>query len=244
MDFLKYGQIIVCDSGNNKIKLFDTSGKLKSSILLTSKPGGLVLLSEVSLMWSLPLEKCLQFGKVDNVNQLKLVSKADTSKRYYRLISYQSNTIVHAEDDTHRFIFIMDKTGREVQRIATDTKGPDEKFSVIRYICSSLMYKAVYLIDNKTGCICISMDGEIFATYKEANSKTYWGVCCDQDGDVFVSCPDQHKIIMLNSEGEKVKDLIVSIGMDPGFIAYNQHLNKMYIWSDQKKLILVYNIDG
>ena len=243
MEFLQDGQVVVCDSGNNKIKLFDTNGKLTSSITLTSKPGGLVLLSETSLMWSLPLEKCLQLGTIDNGNQLKLVSKADTSKRYYRLISYQTNTIVYAEDDTHRFIFIMDKTGREIRRIVTDAKGTDEKFSVIRYMCKSPRYKAVYLTDNKLGCTCISMDGEIIATYKEANSRSHWGVCCDNDGDVFVSCPDQHKVIILDSKGEKIKDLIVSKGMDPGFIAYDQHSNKIYVWSDQKKLVLVYKID-
>ena len=243
MEFLQEGQVVVCDSGNNKIKLFDTNGKLTSSITLTSKPGGLALLSDTSLMWSLPLEKCLQLGTIDNGNQLKLVSTADTSKRYYRLISYQTNTIVHAEDDTHRFIFIMDKTGREIQRIVTDAKGTDEKFSVIRYMCKSPRYKAVYLTGNKLGCTCISMDGEIIATYEEANSRSHWGVCCDNDGDVFVSCPDQHKVIILDSKGEKIKDLIVSKGMDPGFIAYDQHSNKIYVWSDQKKLVLVYKID-
>lgn len=243
MEFLQDGQIVVCDSGNNKIKLFDMNDKLLSSVMLTTKPGGLALLSDTSFMVSLPLEKCLQIGTIDNGNQLKLVSKADTSKRYYRLVSFQSNTIVHAEDDTHRFIFIMDKTGREIQRLVTDAKGTDEKFSVIRYVCRNPRYKAVYLTDNKLGCTCISMDGEIVASYKESNSKSHWGVCCDNDGDVFVSCPDQHKVIMLDSKGEKIKDLVVSKGMDPGFIAFNQHLNKIYVWSDLRKMVLVYKID-
>ena len=63
------------------------------------------------------------------------------------------------------------------------------------------------------------MDGEIVTSFKEENSKTHWGICCDKDGYVYVTCPDRHKVVMLDSKGEKLKDLIFSKGMDPGFIA-------------------------
>ena len=122
MEFLQGGQIMVCDSGNNKIKLVGANDKIVFSISLTSTPGGLVLLSETSFMLSLPLENCLQIGMIENGKQLNLVSKANNSKRYYRLVSYQPNTIVQAEDDTKRFIFVMDKSGKEVKRIVTDTR--------------------------------------------------------------------------------------------------------------------------
>ena len=242
LEVLDEERFVVCDSANNKIKMFHIEDKLLSEVALTSKPGGLVMLTATDILVSLPLEQCLQMAKTDSRNQLIMKSKANTSKRYYRLIKYQENVIVHAEDDSQKFIFVMDKNGKEVRRIITDTKGRDAVFSVVRFICISTDDNVLYVTDSKRGCIGLSMTGDVLFAYKETKTKEHWGVCTDKNGCVYLSCPDTDKIVMLNNKGEKIKDLLQKKGMDPGFMSFSKLSDSLFVWSDQVKYVLIYKL--
>ena len=242
MEVLDETHLVILDSANNKVKVFHIEDELKSDFRLSSKPAGLVMFTETDLLVSLPTEQCLQTLAIKSKIELVPQSKVNTKIRYYRLMKCQDNIIVHAEDDSHRFIFLMDKHGKELRRIITDTKGPGEMFSVIRYISTSADSDVIYVIDRKRGCMGVSLSGKIGFTYKEPGTREHWGVCNDKDGNVYISCPDTDKIVTLNSKGEKTNDLVAVKGMDPGFMGYDQTFDKLFVWGDQVQLMLIFKL--
>ena len=64
IEFTDDGGLLVCDVGNQKIKLFDSDHEILSEISLTSKPMGMAILTSEDAIVSLPQEKSLQKIKI------------------------------------------------------------------------------------------------------------------------------------------------------------------------------------
>ena len=244
MEVTEDGGLIVCDSGNQKIKLFDSNYAALSELDLTAKPMGMVLVSSSDLIVSLPDEQCLQKVKIKKGCLLTLENKVKTKLNCYRLLRNQDHILAYAHDDLYRFFNIMDTDGNTIRCIMNEPRdsGNEPIFKNVFYMCLGTDNKNIYATDEQQGCVGISLNGKVDFTYKDVQTKSHHGVCGGADNSVYLACNDSDKIVAIDKKGQKLKDLISVKGIKPAYLFYNKIGKKLFVKRGGTSKVLIYTI--
>lgn len=240
METLPSGLLIVCDNGNNKIKLFNQDYQPISEVSLTSEPGGIAVLSSSSAIVNLPEEKCFQKVKIRSKCILVLKEKRRTIFKCYKIKRHHDRLVVSVQDDLSSHINITDTDGKVIRCIYNEHKQAKGFLQDIYSLSLSRDGKVIYVISLDLGCVGLSLTGEAVFKYKEPGEASHTGMCTDLNGMLYFACSDTDKVVMVNKKGEKVKDLLVLKNVHPEFISYSDTDSRLFIFSSASRKLLCY----
>ena len=242
IEIARNGYLLICNHGNRTVSLFDTQFKELSKVRLSSAPWSIALLSPMDqsnnllgngyrvsndALLSFP-DKCRpQHVKIENTNTLTLGKLFQTSVGFIRIIRYNDGLIALSEDDQFHTFSVVDRRGNIKQTIRKEMKGRG-MFNTAYFMALS-KENILYVTDLYNGCFGFSMAGDVVFTFRGESINDYVGVATDTDGFVYISGPDTNTIVMVNSGGKKVKDLVKIDGMKPGLITYDSLQNKLFV---------------
>ena len=243
IEFTEDGGLLVCDVGNKKVKLFDSDHELLSETCVTSQPMGMALLTSEDAMISLPQEKSLQKIKIKKRCILSLDQKLRTKLMCYRLLKYKDQMVVYAKDDLYRFFNIMDMEGNTVRCIMNEPRESVGIFTNVFYMSLSADSQSLYVTDQEKGCVRLPLHGKVDFMYKEPGTKTHHGVCAGPDNCIYIACNDSDKIVVLDENGKKIKDLVSVKGMKPTYLVYNESMGKLLVKRGGPSKVLIYSVN-
>ena len=237
------GRVLICDSGNNTVKLFNKNYEILSGIKLQYSPFGVVALTSRIVYVNMPDVCCLQKLTINNKCELTLDGKRKTIFKCYRMINYKGDLIVYALDDFYYFIYIIDTYGKVIRCIYSEPKLDAGGFlHNVKSMTLSKDETTIYIVNEWIGMVGLSMTGSITFKYKEANETSHVGVCKDLGGVVYITCPDLNKVVMVTSNGEKLRDILSLDGMNPEFISYSRADSQLLIYSRSTQKLLCFKI--
>ena len=86
------------------------------------------------------------------------------------------------------------------------------------------------------------LKGDIVLNYQEPGEEKHYGVTTDPEGNIYVACFDHDKIVMVNKNGGKVKELVLLKDLQPNYVEYNVSENKLYVGRLNSNKMLCYQI--
>ncbi|MEW8547669.1 MAG: hypothetical protein AB2693_29525 [Candidatus Thiodiazotropha sp.] len=243
MEVTSSGGLLVCDKANMKVKLFDDYFRPVTEVSLPAEPYGMVLVEHNKMLVSLPDSHCLQSLTLSNDQRLTLKEKIQTELKCDRMINYGDSLIVSSHDQKAISLNIINLNGQVIRCIRKEDITPGGMFNNLGFIALSPDNSVIYVTEMCNGCIGVSVStGEILFVYKESRTKFLFGVCTDSEGYVYISSTDREKMVMLDSQGNKVKQLATLSDSSPGFMTYSTLQKKLFIKTVYTNKILVYKL--
>ena len=205
------GDIVLCDYYNSKLKLLDSSGTLKDSLMLKAAPWDISVVDDKTVIGTLPLNQQLQYIDVHVYPRL-------TPGRVLQLNKYCWGvhvTLGKIFTTCHRGLSegearILDLGGNLLQQLGTNRDG-SFIFRSPDYITVSPSELKMFVSDSDKDTItCMTMDNRVIYQYRDNGMKCLVGVYCDGGDNILVCGKNSNNIQMITAEGMKQCDLLSS----------------------------------
>ena len=236
--------LLLCDSGNKKLKLLKFFGQrheILSEVSLTSDPGGIAFLNTKNAIVSLPEEKCIQKFRIKEKGILVLEERWRTIFKCSKLVKFHGDLIASAEDDFNFYIILMQKEGKLLRCIYNEPKPTSRLLHNMTALALSRNRRNILIVSQSIGCVGMTLAGEFTYRYRETGEHFHTGLCSDKQGNMYVGCYITDKIVMLSKTGEKLCDFISFKRMHPEAIHFSNDL-KLYVFSGSTKKLYSYGI--
>ena len=201
------GEIVLCDYYNSKLKLLDSSGTLKDSLMLKAAPWDISVVDDKTVIGTLPLNQQLQY--IDVLPRL-------TPGRVLQLNKYCWGVHVTGGKiftTCHRGlregeVRILDLDGNSLQQLGTN-QDDSFMFRSPDYITVSPSEKKMFVSDSDKDTItCMTMDNRVIYQYRDNGMKCPVGVYCDGGDNIVVCGKNSNNVQMITAEGKKQCDLV------------------------------------
>ena len=236
------GSMLVCDSDNRKLKYYDANGDFLNEIGLSCDPYGMAKISSNEVIVTQPEEFHLQIVKIMSGSQLAFGKRLRTKLKCEKILRYHDTFLAVASDDMYCCISRMDLNGKILQSLYSEPIQSLHIFEMYCAIALSPDKEILYVANMKKGLLGISLKGEIVLNYQEPGEEKHYGVTTDQEGNIYIACFDHDKIVMVNKNGEKVKELVSLKDLKPNYVEYNAIENKLYVGQLNSNKMLCYQI--
>ena len=220
-EMLSDGRQFITDINNNKVKLYDNNNKFLSDLVLPDALMSVVLLSDTEAVVSLPDIQSLQYIIIGT--DLAVSESKKLNYEPVAMVKY-GNDILATVHDRFVKIAVIDNHGTVKRTIYQDNGS---LFSVPIFIDLSVDQKTVYVVDQKKGCIGLSMDGKVVFQYQDQKVKTFAGLAVGRDC-LFIGVVQGNdvKVRRLSLSGDGAEDLDLGRSlprkiMDNHLIIYN-----------------------
>ena len=237
---LQNGALISSDSANRKLKLFDRSHKAICEMSLTSEPMGMSFMPPSEVLVALNNEKCLQ-RVVLNDGGLTLGRKCFTKLCCIDLVTHNKDLIALAENKSKFFITVMDSKGRDKKCIRRESKKTGI-FTAVTYIVKNREGTIFYVSDFVSGCIAISINGDILFHISDKTLDDCRGISVNPEGGLFIAGCHSNNIVLVSDKGHKVKDVIVKNLFSPWSILYSTVRNQLIISYSQGNTMKLFTL--
>ena len=235
------GDAVLCDWGNNKIKLLNSSGVLTGNMELSAQPHDVSVLDPRSVIVTLPAKKQLQVIQV--YPQLKPGRVIQLDKECHGVEVVKDELYVtcfteHYTDDGEVRVLGLD--GKVKRRLGVNQDGSFMFFLPI-YITVSSSGEKIFVSDfNKETVTCLSVDGRVIYTYEDDSTRGPGGLLCDSEDNILV-CGGwrSNNVQVLTADGKRHCTLLTeSDGLkDPHSIAYRDSDNTLLVGSYSDHLL-------
>jgi len=199
--YFEDGRILVADHDNFKLKLFATTGRLLSKLVLKSKPSDLAMISPDRFIVTFPGAGGVQFIHLAN-NWLTEGDFVNTN-RLYTSLAYSNNRI-----------YLVCTSGIS---ICEPNKCAEVSFIKFKDHGSSLGAPS-HIRATESGLVVsdrerhavdfFTLEGNLLQSYTAKNLLTPAGVELDHHGNVFVCCTQSSNIHHLSEAGEDPRILL------------------------------------
>ena len=233
--------MLVCDYGNYKLKYYDADGDFLNEISLPSEPYGMAKLNPTQVIVTLPKDSHLQIVTIKSSSRLALGKKIKTKLRCEKILGYHDAYLVVAYDDMYYCLSRMDSNGKFQQSFYSEPKQSLDIFESYYEIALSPDTEILYVTNKKSGLQGLSLKGEIVLKYQEPGEDNHYGLSTDLEGNIYIACYDNDKIVIVNNKGEKVKDLVSLKDLRPSYVEYNAWQYKLYVGQTNSNKILCYH---
>lgn len=237
---LPNGDLISSDRANRKVKLFDHTHKAICEMTLTSEPKGMTFLPPSEILVALNNEKCLQ-RIVLNDTGLLLGRKCFTKLCCIDLVTHDKMIIALAENKAKFFITVMDAKGH-VQKCIRQESKKTGIFTDVTYIAKNREGTVVYISDSVSGCIALSMSGDIHFHITDETLDNCRGISVNPEGGLYIVGCHSNNIVLFSDKGEKVKDIIVKNLFSPWSILYSALRNQLMVSYTQANTIKLFTL--
>ena len=243
LETLPDGKLLICDQTQQRIALLDIDyNNLQvhtlSTITLSSAPYGIALMSATSAFVPLPNENMIQKVKITD-NKLELTSRITTIGDYIRVAKYKQNLLAIEKADEGSMISEIGQDGEIIQHI---TKEVVSIIQSIGFMSLNQNHDTIYVTEKKHGCIGMAMNGERVFQYKADHVQIYQGVYVDSFEHIFLAEQDNDNIVVVNKNGEMIKDFVKMKGMQPSCITFDSNGDKLLVVKGKMGKILVFEL--
>lgn len=230
--FLSEGDLVVCDGGNKKIKVFSRIFDMKSSLLLESKPWDLAELSRNLLAVTLPDTKQLIYLEVHPILQKTKALKLD--KMCWGIaVSENDLYVTHFNKQGEVGVIILDIDGHEKKSINAHS---DTFFVNPEYLAVSIG-GLIHVSDKDLNSVTIiDSEGSIIRHYKEPDLEKPGGICFDHSGNFIICGTSSNNLHIVSTDGRKLK--IVRTQENLLCVAYRKD-NMLVIGCDNDELLVL-----
>ena len=223
------GDVVLCDSPNDKIKLLNSSGVLTGNMKLSSAPFDVSVLDPTSVIVTLPDNEQLQVVQV--YPQLKPGRVIQLDKRGYGVAVGNGELYVICNND-HREgeIKALSLDGKVKRRLGVNKDG-SFMFKFPCYITVSSSGKKIFVSDVNTGAVtCMSVDGRVIYTYEDDSMRKPLGLLCDAEDNILVCGGRSNNVQVLTTDGKRHCTLLtVSWLNDSRSISYRDSDNTLLV---------------
>ena len=237
---LPNGDLISSDKANRKVKLFDHTNKAICEMTLTSEPKGMTFLPPSEILVALNNEKYLQ-RIVRNDTGLLLGRKCFTKLCCIDLVTHDKMIFALAENKAKFFITVMDAKGHDKKCIRRESKKTGI-FTDVTYIAKNREGTVLYISDSVSGCIALSMSGDILFHITDETLDNCRGITVNPEGGLYIAGCHSNNITLFSDKGEKVKDIIVKNLFSPWSILYSAVRNQLMVSYTQANTIKLFSL--
>ena len=164
---------LLADKWNSKLKVYDSNNQFLSELVLPGHPFCIALLNGTEAIVSLPnidSLQCVDIGKVPVLLGTKKVHYKPFALLKYG--KYLVATVLHCFDWS---VELIDQNGN-IKRTLYRENDDLDVFGAPYHIAISSDQRTVYISDMDTGCIGLSLDGNIIFQYESRNATVYTGL--------------------------------------------------------------------
>lgn len=224
MGILSDGRIVVVDQEQYTVQLYDRNCTFLSELKLESRPFDVAVLGDAKIVVSLQTERVLKFILITGD---ALTAVADLGVPCdlvcYGVCRGGGHYCVCCADE----IWILSDEGRVKNRIKHDKTG-NILFVQAEYVCMDPAGNMLFVSDaGNNKIIAITIDGKrlwefTYEGFKPSGVKFY-------EGFLYICDRDQHRVLMLNTSGQVVRQSVVGRLQNPQAISFSQSNNTFFV---------------
>ena len=242
--FMPNGDVVLCDSTNNNIKLLSGTFTIKDSLQLDYQPWDVSPVSSNSVVITLPNENQLQFIQV-MPSLKKLDQSINIGSRCFGVQVVADLIYVTCRNYSGvAEVIVLDMNGTVTHRLGQPDKKPP-MFSIPYYITVCPSTRKIFITDWDTDTVsCLMSDGTVVYQYKDAELRGTHGVCVDGGGNVIVCGRHSNNVQVIRADGTKCCNLLTSQDgvSDPYSVAYRQSDNTLILGCAERNNLFVYKM--
>ena len=225
-DLTPDGRIIVADSSNKNLKLFDKDGRYQSSLSFSMMywPCGISVVNDVEALTNIWKE--MQVYVIDiETKPMCIKHNLPINKPVCNVAAYEDKMVILSFGDPPS-VQLVDRSGRTYWSVSRDDKG--EGLFQNHAICTCVIEKAqlsVIVTDAYKNAIT-KLDGATgeVITVRNVQMKSPWGSCLDDRGILYVCYSSRRQVCAWNLDLDS-NNLLLSesgvLGDRPCYIKYN-----------------------
>ncbi|XP_060584159.1 uncharacterized protein LOC132740298 [Ruditapes philippinarum] len=227
------GTIILADHYNKRIKRLDVNYNIKDCFDLGSYTTGICCTGNTEVAVKLNNNK-VRFISVGSI--LSKVRDISVTSGGYRGMAYCAGELwVSAE----RGVNVYSMTGTILNSIGSDVNG-QRIFTSIQQMTVSR--ENVCVADPSDGVVCLTRDGTVKRKLRDKRLADTRGVCVSNDGTVFISGCGSNNIMMFDSEGKCLGELVSKDSglVSPLSLLFDDKRNCLVVACYPDKMIVYY----
>ena len=216
--FLPTGDIVVIDTVNKKLKLFDCFFEYITHLTFRTAPQHVSCSHYYPYAYVTFPDRVRQIHVDNGILKRCGYIKTDGICKGISVNRYDGKVLSLIKSDTKGEVALLTPGGNIQQEINEDTNG-NNLFISPEYITITKNLKIIVSDKGTQSVVGLHSDGEILFRYKGIRQPT--GVCSDEQGYIYVGCP--FSVHQLNEEGELVKLFLskAEIGFSPHCLSYS-----------------------
>ena len=235
------GWLVMTDTANEKLKLYDNEHRAVCEMILSSSPKGMTFMPPSEVVVALNKERCIQRVFLDKESGLTMGKKYTTKLNYIDLVDYDKHMVGIAENRTRFFVNLVSTKGYELKCIRRESKSSG-MFTNLMYINRNRDGSKIYVTDSVSGCYAISINGEILSQISDTSMDDYRGICVSPQGGLYIAGCHSNNIVLFSEKGEKVKDVIDKNLSQPSSVSYNAIRNQLLICYAHAQTVKVFTL--
>jgi hypothetical protein len=194
------GTIILADFNNLRIKRLDVNYNIKDCLDLESYPRGICCTGNTEVAVKLYNSKVCFISVGSSLSKVRDIS---VTGGHYWGMTYCAGELWISDSNG---VNVYSMAGKCLKSISNDVNGQ-------RIITSSPQQMAVsgdnvFIADNSDGAVCLTRDATVKGELRDKRLTGTLGVCVSNDGTVFISGYSSNNIMMFDSEGKCLGELV------------------------------------
>ena len=209
--FLPFGELILCDNINNKLKLLDENLQMKESIDVPGQPRDIAVVNQHQVIVTFPGQRYLQFIQV--TPSLALGHTVDLGMECRGVTVSRESIYISFSESGGGKIGIYDFTGKK-KRIIDPYNGKDGKVLIKwpYYIAVSndeKIFVSGYNVESSTPTVyCLESSGNVLYTVSNPLFKDCSGISVDENKNLLVCDLGSHKVFLITKDGTEVREFL------------------------------------
>ncbi|XP_060586864.1 E3 ubiquitin-protein ligase TRIM56-like [Ruditapes philippinarum] len=225
-EILNDGRILLADQVHRKIKLYDPDYRWVGERVLSARPFDITAISSSEIAVTLPREKRFLLMQVRE-SDITILAAIQTGAKCWG-ISYSNYMLAVCCYDSPPCVKLMSRDGRELKVISKDNVGHN-LFFFPEYIVLDRTAGCMYVTDRyKKTVIALTTQGEKLWEIRYDGLKLPKGIAL-HGNRLFVAGNKSHNILMVNTEGEIMGDVIVEGVNNPHKIVLTPNSDKLLV---------------
>lgn len=224
--FLPTGDIIVADTVNNRLKLFDCFFQYITHLEFWTTPQHVSCSQNYPVAYVTFPDRVRQFHVDKGILKRSGYVKVNGICKGISVNRYDGKALSLSLSDTEGTVALMTPGGNIQEEFNQDSDG-NNLFISPEYLIITKNLKIIVSDKGTQSVVGLHSDGEVLFRYKGIRQPS--GVCCDEQGYIYVGCP--FSIHQLNEEGGLVKLFLskAEIGFSPLSLSYSFKDNLLLI---------------
>ena len=226
------GEIVLCDSQNNKIKLLDSSDTLQDSLKLKARPWDISVVDTKTVIVTLPWDKQLQYIEVFTRLTPGRVLQLDKYCWGVHVTADKIFTSCHNNPGKGE-VRILDLDGNLLQQLGINKDG-SFLFTYPYCITVSPSENKIFVSDRGGNSVtCMTMDNDVVYKYRDSKMISSPGLYCDGGDNIIVCGADSNNLQVITTDGKKHCDLVSPReGFKPLSISYRKRDDTLIVGCD------------
>jgi hypothetical protein len=231
---LQDGTIVLADNNNMKIKWLGVNHNIKDCVHLDSYPTGICCTGNTEVAVKLGNNKVDFMSVASSLSKMRDISV--TGGRCLGMTYCAGDLWVSDVNGVN----VYSMTGAIVKSVISDVKNKPMFDSTPHQMAAS--GGNVFVTDNSDGAVCLTRDGTVKSELRDKRLAKTRGVCVSNDGTVFISGCSSHNIMMFDSDGKCLGELVAKdLGLvNPLSLLFDEKRNCLVVACYPDKIIIYY----